>query len=217
VLQKLHGLSDRDTAEAVRCDLRWKVACGLSLTDNGFHPTTLLYWRRRLAASGRPNRIFDAVAEVIAATGVLSGKTRRALDSTVPLLGDPLASAEYSPGITLPEPDSEAIIAERARELPVVDDIGWSLAQATAWRDGIPALAHTLATATAEATGVNTGELEILRERADEAYDGLIRHYPLIDPTQVGDCLLLLAAERYVAADEVMANYHYSWFEALDS
>ena len=83
VLQKLHGLSDRDTAEAVRCDLRWKVACGLSLTDNGFHPTTLLYWRRRLAASGRPNRIFDAVAEVITATGVLSGKTRRALDSTV--------------------------------------------------------------------------------------------------------------------------------------
>ena len=80
VLQKLHGLSDRDTAEAARCDLRWKVACGLSLTDNGFHPTTLLYWRRRrLAASGRPNRIFDAVAEVIAA----SGKTRRALDSTV--------------------------------------------------------------------------------------------------------------------------------------
>ena len=83
VLQKLHGLSDRDTAEAVRCDLRWKVACGLSLTDNGFHPTTLLYWRRRLAASGRPNRIFDAVAEVIAATGALSGKTSRALDSTV--------------------------------------------------------------------------------------------------------------------------------------
>jgi hypothetical protein len=83
VLQKLHGLSDRDTAEALRCDLRWKVACGLSLTDNGFHPTTWLYWRRRLAASKRPNRIFDVVREVIAATGVLGGKTRRALDSTV--------------------------------------------------------------------------------------------------------------------------------------
>jgi hypothetical protein len=26
VLQKLHGLSDRDTAEAVRCGLRWKIA-----------------------------------------------------------------------------------------------------------------------------------------------------------------------------------------------
>jgi transposase len=83
VLQKLHGLSDRETAEALRCDLRWKVACGLALTDVGFHPTTLLYWRRRLAASARANRIFDAVREVIAATGVLTGKTRRALDSTV--------------------------------------------------------------------------------------------------------------------------------------
>src|SRR5271165_5214471 len=72
VLQKLRGLSDRDTAEALCCDLRWKVACGLSLADNGFHPTTLLCWRRRLAASERPNRIFDAVRAVIAQTGVLA-------------------------------------------------------------------------------------------------------------------------------------------------
>ena len=83
VLQKLHGLSDRDTADAVRCDLRWKIACGLALTDNGFHPTTLLYWRRRLSVSARPNRIFDVVRSVIAQTGVLAGKMRRALDSTV--------------------------------------------------------------------------------------------------------------------------------------
>ena len=48
-----------------------------------FHPTVLTYWRRRLAASARPNRIFDAVREVVAATGALPGKTRRALDSTV--------------------------------------------------------------------------------------------------------------------------------------
>ena len=31
ILQALHELSDRECAEAVRCDLRWKVACGLSL------------------------------------------------------------------------------------------------------------------------------------------------------------------------------------------
>jgi hypothetical protein len=83
VTQKLYGLSDRDTAEAVCCDVRWKVASGLALTDSGFHPTTLLYWRHRLAVSKRPNRIFDAVRTVIAETGVLAGKTRRALDSTV--------------------------------------------------------------------------------------------------------------------------------------
>ena len=43
----------------------------------------MTYWRRRLAASDRPNRIFDAVKAVVAQTGVLTGKTRRALDSTV--------------------------------------------------------------------------------------------------------------------------------------
>ena len=83
MLQALHGLSDAETTDAVTYDLRWKAACGLPVTAGGFHPTTLTYWRRRLAASDRPNRIFDAVREVVAETGVLTGKTRRALDSTV--------------------------------------------------------------------------------------------------------------------------------------
>ena len=83
VLQTLHGLSDREAVEAVTFDLRWKAAVGLAVTDAGFHPTTLTYWRNRLAASQAPNRIFDAVRDVVTATGVLAGKTRRALDSTV--------------------------------------------------------------------------------------------------------------------------------------
>jgi hypothetical protein len=83
VLQALEGRSDRDAVEALTFDLRWKTACGLSIDAAGFHPTVLTYWRRRLAASGRPNRIFDAVRDVVRATGVLTGKTRRALDSTV--------------------------------------------------------------------------------------------------------------------------------------
>jgi IS5 family transposase len=92
VLQALHGLSDREAVEALRCDLRWKVACGLALTDEGFHPSTLTYWRRRLAASSAPNRIFDVVKAVVAATGLLTGKTRRALDSTV--LDDAVATRD---------------------------------------------------------------------------------------------------------------------------
>jgi IS5 family transposase len=83
VLQALQGLSDREAAEALSFDLRWKAACGWPIGRPGFHPTVLTYWRRRLAASARPNRIFDAVREVVAATGALSGRTRRALDSTV--------------------------------------------------------------------------------------------------------------------------------------
>lgn len=45
VLQTLQDLSDRETAEAVRCDLRWKVATGMALDDKGFDPSTLVYWR----------------------------------------------------------------------------------------------------------------------------------------------------------------------------
>ena len=51
VLQTLHGLSDREAAEAVTFDLRWKAACGFAVDAAAFHPTTLTYWRRRLAAS----------------------------------------------------------------------------------------------------------------------------------------------------------------------
>lgn len=83
VLQALEGLSDREAAEALRLRIDWKVACGLSLTDAGIHATTLTYWRRRLRESGQPRRIYDAVARVIDETGVLKGRRRRALDSTI--------------------------------------------------------------------------------------------------------------------------------------
>jgi IS5 family transposase len=92
VLQSLEGLSDRDAVQALRTDLRWKVAAGLALDDEGFHPTVLTLWRNKLRISDRPQRIFDAVRDVVAATGVLTGKTRRALDST--LLDDAVATQD---------------------------------------------------------------------------------------------------------------------------
>lgn len=92
VLQALEGLSDRDAARALRTDIGWKVAAGLALTDAGFHYSVLTYWRSRLRASEHPERIFDAVRAVINETGVLSGKRRRALDST--LLDDAVATQD---------------------------------------------------------------------------------------------------------------------------
>lgn len=53
-MQALHDLSGRDAVAAMRCDIRWKVAYGPPLDHEGFHPTTLTYWRRRLAASDCP-------------------------------------------------------------------------------------------------------------------------------------------------------------------
>lgn len=92
VLQALEGRSDREAAEALRCDLRWKVACGLPLDHEGLHPTTLTYWRGRLRESKSPQRIFDAVRDVVRATGVLKGRTKRALDSVV--LDDAVATQD---------------------------------------------------------------------------------------------------------------------------
>jgi hypothetical protein len=83
VLQALEGLSDREAVSALRRDIAWKVACGLRLDDEGFHPTVLVYWRARLRASERPRRIFEAVRQVVEQTGVLKGRGRRVLDSTI--------------------------------------------------------------------------------------------------------------------------------------
>jgi IS5 family transposase len=83
VLQALEGLSDREAVNALRRDIAWKVACGLRLDDEGFHPTVLVYWRGRLRASDQPRRIFEAVRQVVEQTGVLRGRGRRVLDSTI--------------------------------------------------------------------------------------------------------------------------------------
>ena len=91
-LQTLHDYSDRETAEAVRFDVRWKVACGLAIDDVGFDPSSMVYWRRRIAKSGRPHRVNNAVKKIVEETGVLKGRRRRAVDSTI--LADGVATQD---------------------------------------------------------------------------------------------------------------------------
>jgi hypothetical protein len=85
-------LSDREAISALRRDIAWKVACGLRLDDEGFHPTVLVYWRNRIRASARPRRVFDAVRQVVEATGVLAERRRRVVDSTI--LDDAVATQD---------------------------------------------------------------------------------------------------------------------------
>jgi IS5 family transposase len=92
VLQSLEGLSDREAVAALRTNIAWKVAAGLAVDDGGFHYSVLTYWRTRLRSSQAPERIFDAVRTVIDRTGVLAGRRRRALDST--LLDDAVATQD---------------------------------------------------------------------------------------------------------------------------
>jgi DDE family transposase/transposase-like protein DUF772 len=80
VLQRLEGLSDREAVERFAFDVRWKYAAGgLDFDHPGFVHTVLVDMRARLAASARPNRIFERTVEVAAQAGLVG--RRRVLDS----------------------------------------------------------------------------------------------------------------------------------------
>ncbi len=81
VLQRLHGMSDREAVAAFEWDARWKFACGgLDYDTAGFAHTVLVSMRARLARSERPRRIFEATVQVAREAQLLS--ERRVLDST---------------------------------------------------------------------------------------------------------------------------------------
>jgi Transposase DDE domain/Transposase domain (DUF772) len=81
VLQRLHGLSDREAVEAFEFDARWKYACGgLDFDYPGFVHTVLVDMRARLARSERPRRIFEVSLDTARRAGIVSA--RRVLDST---------------------------------------------------------------------------------------------------------------------------------------
>jgi hypothetical protein len=52
ILQYFDDVSDREAADRVRFDLRWKLALNLPLDDRGFHYSTLSRFRSRLSAHG---------------------------------------------------------------------------------------------------------------------------------------------------------------------
>src|SRR6266699_3590036 len=52
VLQVLHDYSDAEAAEAARCDLRWKAACGFPLADAVATQDTVTSWSPRSAGWG---------------------------------------------------------------------------------------------------------------------------------------------------------------------
>src|SRR5271165_2417577 len=91
-LQTLHDYSDREAAEAVRFDVRWMVAIGAAVGGPGFDPSSLVYWRRRIAKSKQPHRVNDAVKTVVEQTGILRGRRRRAVDSMI--LADAVATQD---------------------------------------------------------------------------------------------------------------------------
>jgi len=81
VLQRLEGLSDREAVDRFEFDARWKYAAGgLDFDYPGFVHTVLVDMRARLAASERPNRIFEVVLDIGREAGLVG--RRRVLDSS---------------------------------------------------------------------------------------------------------------------------------------
>src|SRR2546428_4983480 len=72
--------------EAVRFDLRWKVALGLPLDHEGFHPTSLVKFRARLLLRGKERVVFERSLELASELGLIRGQVEQILDST-PMLG----------------------------------------------------------------------------------------------------------------------------------
>lgn len=81
VLQRLEGCSDREAVERFTFDARWKYAAGgLGFDYPGFVHTVLVDMRARLAASERPDRIFQVTLDAGKRAGLVG--RRRVLDST---------------------------------------------------------------------------------------------------------------------------------------
>jgi Transposase domain (DUF772) len=75
--------SDREAISALRRDIVWKVACGLRLDDEGFHPTVLVYWRNRIRTSPPATADLAGGPPGGGANRGAFGQHRRVLDSTV--------------------------------------------------------------------------------------------------------------------------------------
>ncbi|HEX2214971.1 MAG TPA: IS1182 family transposase [Mycobacterium sp.] len=80
------GLSDRRAMEALRFDLRWKVALDLPIDHPGFHPTSLVKFRARLLLHGKERIVFERSLALATEFGVLDGSVEQIVDST-PMLG----------------------------------------------------------------------------------------------------------------------------------
>ncbi|MFC8177023.1 IS1182 family transposase [Streptomyces sp. NPDC057242] len=114
VMQFAEGLSDRQTADAVRGRLDWKYLLGLELTDPGFDYSVLTEFRDRLIAGDAGIELLNRVLEAAAEHGLLRSGGRARTDSTIVLsaarqinglvrLGETLRAALNSVAASEPE------------------------------------------------------------------------------------------------------------------
>ena len=82
ILQYIEGLTDRQTADAVRSRIDWKYLLCLELTDSGFDHTVLSEFRTRLITGQAESLIFEKLLGLCRDKGWLRARTRQRSDST---------------------------------------------------------------------------------------------------------------------------------------
>ena len=82
LFQFLERVPDRQAVELVKYHLGWKLALNLKLSDQGFHPTTLVYFRQRLIEHAKTDVAMRAVLEALQKEGLIPKRSKQRLDST---------------------------------------------------------------------------------------------------------------------------------------
>jgi Transposase DDE domain/Transposase domain (DUF772) len=86
LLQHRTGASDEQAMECVAWDLRWKVALGLAVDHQGWHPTSLTKYRARLLLHKKEGLALENTLRLAEELGMLEGTAEQIIDST-PMLG----------------------------------------------------------------------------------------------------------------------------------
>jgi transposase len=86
LLQYRTGVSDEQAMECVTWDLRWKIALGLPVDHEGWHPTSLTKFRARLLLHGKERLALESSLALAEELGMLEGPVEQIIDST-PMLG----------------------------------------------------------------------------------------------------------------------------------
>ena len=110
--------------ECVAWDLRWKVALGLPVDHEGWHPTSLTKFRARLLLHWLERVALERTLGLAEELGMLDGPVEQIIDST-PMLG---AAATQ---------DTVRLVRHGVRKLldavAAVDERGGRPARSTAW------------------------------------------------------------------------------------
>lgn len=86
LLQYRSGASDEQAMECVAWDLRWKIALGLPVDHQGWHPTSLTKFRARLLLHELERVALERTLVIAEQLGMLEGPVEQIIDST-PMLG----------------------------------------------------------------------------------------------------------------------------------